>query len=146
MSTPDRPSLDEHEWQAQERALQAARGRAANGSDPTAAHYRIVAEALISLPRSGPPSDFAAAVTECIARYDAGWEGRLSRILLAVLAIASIAMGALYGEQWWRPFRQTLGDDALGWVLAGAGCVMLSWVFGRLRALAGRSASPGHAP
>lgn len=145
MSMTDKSLIDENEWKAQERGLRAALGRDAGGLDAAAMSYRVVSEALMSTPRSGPPDDFAAGVVKRVARHDAGLERFLSRILLVVFLVASAIVGVQYGEQWWQALHRTLSGDALGWVLAAMGCVTLSWMGNRLHELAGHAGDPGHA-
>jgi len=132
MSMTDKPLVDESEWEAQERGKRAAPGRDAAGLDAAAAAYRIVAKTVVSIPRSEPPDDFAAAVVKRIARQDAELERLLSRILLVVFVAACIVVGVQYGGQWWQALHRTLGDAALGWMVAGTGCLTLSWVLRQL--------------
>ncbi|MBN6152173.1 hypothetical protein JR065_17660 [Xanthomonas sp. AmX2] len=143
MNMTDKRLDDETEWEAQERGRRAARGREAGGMDAADADYRIVAQALASAPLAGPPADFAAGVAERVARHDAGIERAMSRILLAVFAIALLGVGVRYGAQGWQPLRYALGEVSLGWLLAGAGCVILSWTGRRLFELAGHARGPG---
>lgn len=147
MSTRDKLLIDESEWEAQERGMRAALGGDTGGLlDEAAVDYRFVAEALISVPHSEPPDDFAADVVKCVARHDAGLESLLSRILLAVFLVASTMMGVRYGEQGWQALHQMLSGDALGWALIAMGCVTLSWIGSRLLELAGHVGDQRHAP
>lgn len=128
MSMTDRPGFDESEWQAQERGMRAAPGGDAGGMDAATAHYRVVAGALRSLPLGEPPVDFAAGVAGRIARHDAGLERAMARILSVVLVVASIVVGVRYGGPWLQSLHQGFGGEASGWMLAGMGCVVLSWI------------------
>lgn len=142
MSTTGKP-VDPGEWELQERGMRAARGREAGAMDAAALDYRIVAEALVSLPRSEPPADFAAGVAACAARREAGIERLLSRILLATFAVALVVACSCYGEQGWQALRQAFGDASLGWMLASLGCVALSWTCSRLVACIDVAGSSG---
>lgn len=144
MNMTDKPLDDEAEWAAQERGRRATLGREAGGMDAADADYRIVAQALASTRLGAPPADFAAGLAARVARHDAGIERAMSRILLAVFAIALLGAGARYGAQGWQPLRHVLGDVSLAWLLAGAGCVILSWAGRRLFELADQARSPGH--
>lgn len=145
MSTTDKTPIDENEWQAQERGMRAALRHDADGLDVAAANYRVIAKALMSTPRSEPPDDFAADVVKRIAHHDARFERLLSRILLTVFIVSSLIVGVLYGEQWWQPLHQALGDAAPGWVLTAMGCVILSWTGSRLLEFANPTGEPRRA-
>lgn len=132
MSSADDPRIDPEEWQAQERGLRAALSGQRAG--PEATDYLRIAQAIACAPQSGPPMRFARDVAVRIARHDAGIERWVSRVLLAVLAIAVLALGALFGPAWWSTVERTAGSAATGWLLAGAACVALSWLAGRWRA------------
>ncbi|KAF1691458.1 hypothetical protein [Pseudoxanthomonas koreensis] len=133
MNTRNKPQVDPGEWEAQERGMRTARARDADARlDEAAADYRIVAEALVSAPRSEPPAGFATAVAKHVARHEAGLERLLWRSLLVVFVVASAAMGAQYGAQWLQALQGILDGDALGWALAAVGCMALSWIGSRL--------------
>lgn len=131
MSTADEPRIDPEEWQAQETGLRAALGGQRAGPDDV--DYLRIAEAIASAPQSGPPMRFAREVALRIARHDAGIERWVSRVLLAVLAIATLAVGTRFGPAWWSAIEQSAGRAATGWLLAGAGCVAVSWLAARWR-------------
>ena len=124
---------DEHEWELQERAMRAARDHRAPTTDPAAENYRRVAVALCSAPRNEPPTDFASEMARQIARQNSGIERALFRGLFLTLAASSVVVTALYGGQWWQAVQGISNDGALQWVLAGTGCVALSWMISRLR-------------
>lgn len=128
---------DEHEWEAQERGMRAARGQAPADLDPLALEYRKVARAVISHPVGAPPGDFVARAAARLARHEGGIERPLSRLLLAVFAVALVAAAVIYGARYWQAFQQP-GEPASGWVLAGLACVVLSWVSRQLRDIARR--------
>lgn len=132
MSSADDPRIDPEEWQAQERGLRAALSGQRAG--PEATDYLRIAQAIACAPQSGPPMRFARDVAVRIARHDAGIERWVSRILLALLALAVLAIGAMFGPAWWDAIKQSAGPTASGWLLAGAACVALSWLAGRWRA------------
>ncbi|MCW4454385.1 hypothetical protein OK348_06210 [Flavobacterium sp. MXW15] len=146
MSMTHKSPIDENEWQAQERGMRAARDHAPAGTDAATADYRIVAEALMSAPRSAPPADFATGVAGHIARHDAGIERLLSRILLAAFLLVSIVAGVLYGDHAWQSLQQALGGEVVEWMLAGAGCVVLSWICSLLLRRADYADTPRRAP
>lgn len=136
MSMNREPPIDELEWQAQERGMRATHGDAEVAADLPTAHYRVVAQALRSTPCSQPPVDFASSVARLAAiRSDAGIERTMSQMLLAVFAISALVVVALYGERWWQSVDQAVGNDTLAWLLAGMGCLAVSWVFGQLRSI-----------
>lgn len=140
MSATGEPRIEQDEWEAQERGMRMAPGRE-EGLDPAAAKYRLVAEALRTMPRSGPPEDLAADIVKRVARREAGLERLLSRMLLVIFLIATVIVGVRYGETWWEAVRRALSGDALAWLLAGVGCMALSWLGSRLRDVAGRKQS-----
>ena len=101
MSSADDPRIDPDEWQAQERGLRAALSGQRAG--PDAPDYLRIAQAIASAPQSGPPMRFARDVAARIARHDAGIERWVSRVLLAVLAVAVLGLGARWLVQHaWR--------------------------------------------
>ncbi|MEG3191239.1 hypothetical protein [Lysobacter sp. D1-1-M9] len=135
MNGKQAPPIDDHEWETQERGMRAARGPGKDPMDPAAESYRRVALAVIRAPRREPPADFVAGVVEQVARREAGIERALFRGLLLVLAAASVIVTALYGGQWWRAVQQASAGGALPWIMAGTGCVTLSWMIGQLHQL-----------
>ena len=137
MKETDKPRVDEAEWAAQERGMRAAADANSHGLTGNEAAYRAVAEALASMPRSEPPTDFAAGVMQSLAQRDAGLERALSRALLALFVMVAATIGVVYGQPFWQLLGQALGSDALGWVMASIGCLSLSWM-GQLAA--GRTA------
>lgn len=129
------PPVDDREWEIQERGMRAARGHGADASDPAAESYRRVAMAVATAPHRRPPADFATGVMQQIARREAGIERALFRSLLLVLAAAATVVATLYGGQWWRALQGASTAGALPWVMAGTGCVALSWMIGQLQQL-----------
>ena len=133
--------LDEHEWQAQERAMREERAGVAASDDPTLAHYRQVARALRRPPASAPPPDFARRVAASVAAAHAPPDMRLEMLLLralsGLLGVSAIVAAVLYGGQWRHAFAALLPSlvtgTALNWALALAACLGLSWSFGRLQ-------------
>ena len=135
---------DEREWSAQERALHEERIGAPMSEDPLLAAYRDVARALRAPLPDGLPADFAATVAarcraeHARARVDTRLEQQVQRLLLATLAVAAIAVVALYGGQWLRASADALplfdSSVARNWLGALAACLALSWAMGVLRA------------
>jgi hypothetical protein len=138
----DKARIDEREWQAQERAFQDAR-TGTPSTDPLAARYRAVAEALRApLPELLPP-DFAARVAAQVrhAPLDARFEGTLVRTLTTLLGLSGAATAALYGRQWLPAILGPLQLDsasALNWALALGACVAITWLAEPLRRAAMR--------
>ena len=138
----DHARIDEREWQAQERALQDVR-TGAPSTDPLAARYRAVAEALRApLPELLPP-DFAARMAAQVrhAPLDARFEGTLVRTLTTLLGLSGAASAALYGRQWLPAILGPLQLDsasALNWALALGACVAITWLAEPLRRMAMR--------
>jgi hypothetical protein len=138
----DHARIDEREWQAQERALQDVR-TGTPSTDPLAARYRAVAEALRApLPELLPP-DFAARMAAQVrhAPLDARFEGTLVRTLTTLLGLSGAASAALYGRQWLPAILGPLQLDsasALNWTLALGACVAITWLAEPLRRMAMR--------
>lgn len=138
----DHARIDEREWQAQERALQDVR-TGTPSTDPLAARYRAVAEALRApLPELLPP-DFAARMAAQVrhAPLDARFEGTLVRTLTTLLGLSGAASAALYGRQWLPAILGPLQLDsasALNWALALGACVAITWLAEPLRRMAMR--------
>lgn len=124
MRVNDNSPIDDAEWQAQEHALREAPGRIADRRD---AAYRLIATAVQSSPRSGPPVDFAADVASLVATHEAGFERLLSRTLIALFLTALAIFGAVYGGDLWRAVSYGYGGGALGWASIVAACVGVSW-------------------
>ncbi|MGN6513854.1 MAG: hypothetical protein ACTHKZ_09855 [Lysobacteraceae bacterium] len=128
-------SIDEHEWQLQERALREERDGAPRGEDPALAQYRQVARALRAPLAEALPAGFAAQVAaraQARARADGRLEQVATQLLLAALAFAGVVTAMLYGGEWWRASRALLpatqGGLLVQWGLAVAGCLGLSWM------------------
>lgn len=141
MTTPKKPLVDEAEWQAQERGMRAALGEASAGLDSTAASYFTVASAVLSAPVSEPPTDFAASVAAHVAKREPVVERVMSRMLAAAFVVAATATVIIYGDAWWAALEPWRGSDALGWIVAGAGCVLMSWIPRQILDLLGEESS-----
>ncbi|MFY2763094.1 hypothetical protein [Arenimonas sp. MALMAid1274] len=139
------PPIDETEWAAQERALRAAAGHGADSLSGAEASYRVIADALATMPRSEPPADFAAAVMQRIAQRESARERLLSRGLLAGFVGVSVILCVVNADAGWQLIRLGGGDDTVAWVLLGLGCAALSWVGHRVREMASLSAGARHA-
>lgn len=137
--SPDPPIVAEAEWLAQEQAL----ARPAHRADA------LLAQALRSGPGSEPPPGFAAAVArQARAAATRGVEdARVERLLLAALMLAlGLAVAgvlAWYGPRWWALLHAVLGEGAAPWALAGAACLLLSWLPECARRLRPAGAAPG---
>ena len=81
--------IDEREWQAQERALQAERLHLGD-TDPRLASYRAIARALRQPLPHGLPADFARQLAARLGRapLDTRVEQTLLRALLTLLALS----------------------------------------------------------
>lgn len=130
---PPQPAFDPSEWEQQERGLRAAHQADDAGLEALARDYRVVAHAVRSRPRSGPPMDFAASVARQAAVREAGIERLLSRWLVVTLVIVLGIVGVRYGAEVRASFQQALGDVASGWILIGLACAGLSWACARVQ-------------
>jgi hypothetical protein len=147
MSTRDfENEREQHEWDAQERALHAERAGLASAGNSAVAQYRLVARALRAPALEPIPSDFAArtaARAEREARVASDCvEAWLERGLVALLLLAGTAALLFYRDEllvrftFSLPERAGLGiQTALSWSLAIAACVGLSSVLARARKL-----------
>lgn len=134
MSMAREPSIDECEWQAQERGMHVVLD--ARPEDSMTQHYRVVAYALQSTPRSQPPDSFASTVAQlAVTRSNAKLEYILFEILLIIFAISLLVVLALYSGRLLLSLNQAFGSDAFAWLLAGMGCLAVSWIFGQLHCL-----------
>lgn len=133
-STPSGPTFDASEWEQQERGRHAADQADDDGLEAPTRDYRVVARAVRSRPRSGPPMDFAASVARQAAAREAGIERLLSRWLVVTLVIVLGIVGMRYGAEVRASFQQALGDVASGWILIGLACAGLSWACARVQA------------
>ena len=140
----DRDAIDEREWQAQERALQAERNGAGSGADdPLVARYRVLARALRQPLADAPPADFAAAVARRIAPLaaaeatvvaDGVLERVLTQALIAALGLSGGVVAVLYGRDWLASIAAALPDgDGGQWTLAIALCLGASWALEQWR-------------
>jgi hypothetical protein len=50
----------------------------------------------------------------------------------AAFVVLSAILMAIHGGTAWQALNQGMADGGSGWVLAGAGCVALSWVASRV--------------
>ncbi|TAL75834.1 MAG: hypothetical protein EPN56_10500 [Rhodanobacter sp.] len=141
----DLPSFDdparEHEWQAQERALQAERlGLDAGADDARVRRYRLLVRTLRKPMPDALPADFAQRMAAQVAAVPARQqatemhiESTLASTLAAGLLVAGGVVLAIYGNTWQPAFRDLLsasGTPATGWLLALGGCLGASWLLG----------------
>lgn len=142
MNTPARPPSNdaaEHEWQAQEQAVERERaGLDPVGDDARVLRYRVLARALKQPPEQALPADFAQRVARQAAwsaankaGADPGFERHLQRFLVAVLMVGSIVVAASHAGEWLPSFAATIPMNVLTnpWLLAFACCTGLSqWI------------------
>lgn len=122
----------EREWQAQERALRAAReGR--EPTDPREAAYRRIDDAVCAGHAIDLPADFAdliaakaGPVPTAITAPEAGFEKQLTRLLLAALAIAGLVVAVLKGGSWFNADPAAWSVAGNPWVLALLACLAAS--------------------
>lgn len=141
MSADQEPWDDEREWQSQERAMRASPEGPGAEVD---ADYRLVADALRSLPCSEPPEGFAAAVIAEIVRRRAVPQHRPEHRVVSLAAIAcAFGIGAaalFYAGQAWRSLPTVFAEGLREWGLLALGCGLLSWLCGEQVRRAGASA------
>lgn len=141
----DRDPLDEaREWQMQERARREEREGLPASDDPLLASYRAVSHALRTPMPPALPEAFARDLAaRCLQSREAPaadmrLEQALLRGLVAALALGAAAATAAYGRDWLHELATALpaspAGGALGWALALAACLALSWSMGLLRA------------
>jgi hypothetical protein len=135
-------TVDEREWQAQERAMRAERSPtqrdADNADNAQAASYRAIDRALRVPPLSPLPPDFAADVARCAqAAHDAGAD-RVERILThALIALLGLSVGVIsviYGAQWLPALETAMPDSGGAWLSLVAACAGMHWTMERWRA------------
>ena len=129
----------EHEWQAQERALQQERSGLPDSADPRVARYRLIARALRQPLPDALPADFArriAAQVETPA-LDTRLELRSQIALVALLLISGGVVALIYGESWGAAIASVLPSSATtsGWALALIACLGVSWGIEQLKRL-----------
>ena len=130
------PAFDEHEWQAQERAMQDARNSVATtGNDALAARYRAVSQALRQPPMAAIPMDFAARVARRAATMSEAADERFERVLVQVLlALLGLSVGVisvLYGSQWLHAIGQAMPSGSGAWMGLLVACGGLHWMLER---------------
>ena len=137
----DHDAIDEREWQAQERALQAERNGSGPGiDDPVVARYRVLARALRQPLTDVPPADFAAIVARQVApqaaaeAVDSALERVLTQGLIAALGLSGGVVAVLYGRDWLASIADALPTGAgRQWTLAIALCMGASWALEQWR-------------
>lgn len=144
-------AIDEREWQAQERALQAERSGVDAGSDePLVARYRALARALQRPLPDALPADFAADIARKVARplaaddaTDSALERVLTQGLIAALGLSGGVVAVLYGRDWLASIADALPSGAGGqWALAIALCMGASWALEQWRRQRARNHGP----
>lgn len=133
MNKEQQHPFDEAEWAAQERAMHDARNsKTPATADPVEASYRRIATALMDAPQTEPPTDFAATVARQADRPDSAGERRLLAILVLVFAVSAALVSAAHAGTWWLLMREALAGADPQWLLAGFGCMALSWLLRQL--------------
>jgi hypothetical protein len=134
----------EREWQAQESAMRRERLHLDSaGDDPRSRRYRLIARSLRQPPAESLPADFArqlarqvgaaptVAAPSSASTAGSSFEFRLVLVLASTLAIAAVAVVAIYGQAWLPPFAALLPKPpATRWLLALTGCLGGSWLLG----------------
>ena len=127
------PTFDEHEWQAQERAMQDVRNSVVTtGHDALSARYRAVSQALRRPPMAAIPMDFAVRVARQAATMSAAADERFERVLVQVLvALLGLSVGVisvLYGSQWPHAIGQAIPNGSGSWTGLLVACGGLHWM------------------
>lgn len=131
------PAFDEHEWQAQERAMQDVRNSVpTTGNDALSARYRAVILALRQPPMAAIPMDFAARTARQVGAMSAAANERFERVLMQVLvALLGLSVGVisvLYGSQWPHAISQAVPSGSGSWIgllvaCGGLHCMLERW-------------------
>lgn len=137
---PFKQAPDEFDWQAQERAFQAARR---GDIDADAVDRRIV-RALGRAPVVDLPPGFAnqvAAMARAQGLENAGLEQRLLHLLVTVFALSAAVVVMLYGQGWAASLATRLpgGDTSFAWSAVAALCLLGNWGLDAIRRLAGNA-------
>ena len=132
---PRDETIDEREWQAQERALRAERLHLSGEADPG---YRRIAAALRTAPDVALPPDFARRMAQRVgaATLDLRMERRLLLACCAVLAVAVPTVLAVYGASGIEVAAAvfpSLSQAAPAWLLAVVACVAVNGLMEPLR-------------
>ena len=132
------PAFDEHEWQAQERAMQDVRNSApTTGDDALSARYRAVSQALRQPPMAAIPMDFAARVARQAGTMSAAADERFERVLvqvlLALLGLSAGVISVLYGSQWLHAISRAVPSGSGSWMGLLVACGALNWMLERWR-------------
>lgn len=128
--------IDEHEWHAQERALQDERtfGATADSQAP----YRRVIRALRQPMTHALPEDFAAqvaalATTRAHFAVDTAFELRLERALTVLLGVSAAVVMGIYGQTWVQAVVASLSGVRIDWTLVLVACIGASWLLDWIR-------------
>lgn len=132
------PAFDEHEWQAQERAMQDVRNSVSTtGNDVLSARYRAVSLALRQPPMAAIPMDFAARVARQAGTMSAAADERFERVLvqvlLALLGLSAGVISVLYGSKWLHAISQAVPSGSGSWIGLLVACGGLHWMLERWR-------------
>lgn len=120
----------EREWQAQERAMHAARTGETAPDDARTHAYRQIDAALRADEAIALPADFAerlaakaGPVPTAATSPETGFEKQLTRLLLAALVIAGLVVAVLEGGSWFHTDPAAWSVAGNPWVLALLACL-----------------------
>ncbi|MGA0586438.1 hypothetical protein ACO2Q2_04785 [Dyella sp. KRB-257] len=120
----------EREWQAQERAVHAARTGEPAADDARTRAYRQIDAALRADDAIGLPADFAdqlatkaGPVPTAAIAPETGFEKQLTCLLLAALVIAGLVFAVLEGGSWFSADPAAWSVAGNPWVLALLACL-----------------------
>ncbi len=120
----------EREWQAQERAMHAARTGEPAADDARTRAYRQIDAALRADDAIALPADFAEQLAAKAGRVptvatapETGLEKQLTRLLLAALVIAGLVVAVLEGGSWFQADPAAWSVAGNPWVLALLACL-----------------------
>lgn len=125
-------NIDPREWQAQESAKTAV-WNGTPTTDPLAARYVAVMQALAQPPTPELAPDFAATIAREAtrrARREARFERASLAAVLAAFVIGAIGVAATQGGDWLHAVTASLplpDGPMLQWLALVAVCVGLSW-------------------
>jgi hypothetical protein len=133
-------TVDEREWQAQERAMRSGPSATPLDADDAqaAASWRAIDRALRAPPLPPLPPDFAADVARrARAAHDAGAERVerfLTHALIAMLGLSAGVICMLYGARWLPALETAMPDGGGTWLALVAACAGMHWTMERWRA------------
>ena len=139
---------EQREWLAQEQAVARARNNRLDADDDAlSSSYVAIARALRQPIEVQLPADFAARVAGLamqrrpVVEIESALEKRLLLILGVAFGIAALAVGLIYGGNWFVPalgHLDQLGQPSLSLVVGLLGCLGISALAQQLHRLSGR--------